>query len=132
MKLACQHALWQWHRAAWLVARVSGARFVERRAAMPRILAIRGAAVPDHGVAGPARRYTLIVAMLVTLAAVPTAGVLVAGSVALDEGEGPPRGEPPRGPQPGGGLPGGGLPGGGLGAPPVVVPGPLGLPAPGT
>jgi hypothetical protein len=76
--------------------------------------------VPDHGVAGSARRYTLIVAMLVMLAAVPTAGLLAAGQIALDEGEGAAPDEPPRGPQPGG--------------PPVVLPapGPLGgLPGPG-
>jgi hypothetical protein len=51
---------------------------------------IEGVVVPDLGVSGPTRRYTLIVSMLMGLAAVPTAIVLGAGRAALDESDGLP------------------------------------------
>jgi hypothetical protein len=48
--------------------------------------------VPDHGVAGPTPRYTLIVTMLMCLTTVPTAVVVGAGRAAVSGG--PPRTRP--------------------------------------
>jgi hypothetical protein len=56
--------------------------------------------VPDYGVAGPTRRYALIVAMLVGLTSVPTLTLIVIGSASVRQGERGPGTAPLLGPRP--------------------------------
>ncbi|HKT02103.1 MAG TPA: hypothetical protein VJT31_21455, partial [Rugosimonospora sp.] len=77
--------------------------------------------MPDLGVSGPTRRYTLIVTMLMSLAAVPTAVVLGAGRAALDDADSLPSTTPLLGAAPGAPIavvPDGGMTGGSSGGVP--------------